>query len=122
MKNGFGINEEEYKQIFARNLRDWMYARDISQREMAVKLGVSPTIVSAWCRGEKSPRMTKVDAICQILNVKRSDLMLSKEEAPAPEPTDEDIALARRIAALDPYRRQLIEAILNTDPGQQKKT
>lgn len=120
MINGFGINEEEYKQIFAQNLRDWLYKRDISQRELAAKLGVSPTIVSAWCRGEKSPRMTKVDAICKILNVRRSDLMLSKEEAPAPEPTDKDIALARKIAALDPYRRQLIETIINTDPETKK--
>lgn len=120
MINGFGINEEEYKQVFAQNLRDWMYARDISQRELANKLGVSPTIVSSWCRGEKSPRMTKVDAICQILNIRRSDLMLSKDEAPAPEPTEDDIRLARTIARLDAYRRALIESIINTDPEAKK--
>lgn len=122
MINGFGIDEEKYKRILAKNLTEAMEKRDISQRELARRLGVSSTTVSQWCSGKISPRMNRVDAICKILNLKRSDLMLSKEEAPAPEPTDEDIALARRIAALDPYRRQLIEAILNTDPGQQKKT
>lgn len=113
MKNGFGIDEEAYKKIFAKNLRDWMYVRDVSQRELADKLGVSPTIVSAWCRGEKSPRMTKVDMICQVLNISRSELMLDKNEAPAP--TDEDIALAQQIARLDSYRRALIESIINTE-------
>lgn len=116
MKNGFGIDEDAYKKIFAKNLRDWMYARDITQKGLADKLGVSPTIVSAWCRGEKSPRMTKVDAICKVLNINRSDLMLDKNEAPAP--TDEDLALAQKIARLDPYRRKLIESIINTDPDK----
>lgn len=92
MKNGFGIDEDAYKAIFAKNLRDWLYVRDISQRELADKLGVSPTIVSAWCRGEKSPRMSKVDLICQVLNVKRSDLMLEKDEVP--EPSDEDLFIS----------------------------
>lgn len=118
MKNGFGIDEDAYKLIFAKNLRDWLYVRDISQRELADKLGVSPTIVSAWCRGEKSPRMSKVDMICQVLNVKRSDLMLEKDEVP--EPSDEAIALARRIMRLDDYRKALIESIINTEPEAKK--
>lgn len=118
MKNGFGIDEDAYKAIFAKNLRDWLYVRDISQRELADKLGVSPTIVSAWCRGEKSPRMSKVDLICQVLNVKRFDLMLEKDEVP--EPSDEAIALARRIMRLDSYRKALIESIINTDPETKK--
>lgn len=120
MINGFGIDEEKYKQILAKNLTAAMEKRDISQRELARRLGVSSTTVSQWCAGKISPRMNRVDAICKILNLKRSDLMLSKEEAPAPEPTDEDIALARKIAALDPYRRQLIEAIINTEPETKK--
>lgn len=113
MKNGFGIDEDAYKNIFAKNLRDWMYIRDVSQRELAEKIGVSPTIVSAWCRGEKSPRMTKVDMICHVLNISRSDLMLDKNESSVP--SDEDIALAQQISRLDAYRRALIETIINTE-------
>lgn len=122
MANGFGIDEEAYKKILAKNLREAMQLRDMSQRELARRIGVSSTTVSEWCSGRISPRMDKIDAICRILNIKRSDLMLSgKDHAEVlSEPTEEDIALARKIIRLDPYRRALIESIINTDPEGKK--
>lgn len=119
MKNGFGIDEEAYKAIFAKNLRDALYLRQVSQRELARKVGVSSTTVSEWCKGKTSPRMDKIDAICKILNVKRSDLMLDqKDHEEILEVTDKDIALARKIQRLDAYRRALVESIINTEPKQ----
>lgn len=121
MKNGFGIDEEAYKAIFAKNLRDALYMRQVSQRELARRIGVSSTTVSEWCKGKTSPRMDKIDAICKILNVKRSDLMLGeRDHEEILEVTDKDIALARQIMRLDAYRMALIESIINTDPEAKK--
>ena len=49
MANGFGIDEEAYKKILAKNLREAMQLRDMSQRELARRIGVSSTTVSEWC-------------------------------------------------------------------------
>ena len=61
-----------------------MDSRNLSQNELAKYLGVSPTSVNNWCRGLKSPRMDKVDKICELFGISRSDLM---NEHPDDEPT-----------------------------------
>lgn len=123
MINGFGIDEDAYRKVLGKNLTDILYERQMTKRELADKIGVSPTIVSQWCSGKKSPRMDKIDAICQVLNVKRSDIMLAKDDKlllVEEIPTDDEIQLARQIMRLDAYRRQLIMAIINTEPETKK--
>lgn len=43
-------------------------------------MNVLQVAVSAWCLGQKMPRMNKIDQICQFFNYKRSDLMESSSE------------------------------------------
>ena len=47
----------------------------MTQAELAKRLGVGTTSVSNWCKGLKSPRMDKVDRMCEIFDCRRSDLM-----------------------------------------------
>lgn len=47
---------------------------------MAKKLGVGTTSVYNWCNGIKTPRMDKVDAMCNLFHCNRSDLMEEKTE------------------------------------------
>lgn len=112
MKN-FGINEDAYKAVLANNLRNALALRDMSQRELARRLNVSSTIVSDWCSGKKSPRMDKVDAICKILNVTRTALLVGMDREQDEEPTEEEYRIAKKIANLDPYRKRLILTIIN---------
>ena len=49
-----------------------------TQTELAKKLGVGTTSVYNWCNGIKSPRMDKVDAMCDLFHCNRSDLMEDK--------------------------------------------
>ena len=42
-------------------------------------MGVSQATVSNWCKGIKTPRMDKIDKICEFFNCKRSDLMEEKD-------------------------------------------
>ncbi|MDR3781300.1 MAG: helix-turn-helix transcriptional regulator, partial [Candidatus Copromonas sp.] len=51
---------------------------EITQVELAKKLGVGTTSVYNWCNGIKSPRMDKVDAMCDLFHCNRSDLMEDK--------------------------------------------
>lgn len=65
----------DFNKVFSANLKELLRENDVTQAELALKLNVSATSVSNWCKGEKAPRMDKVDAICKLFNCRRSDLM-----------------------------------------------
>ncbi len=72
------MSEQEFNKLFAKNLNNYLQANDKTQLDLANHLGVSTSAVSAWCRGLKTPRMDKVDAMCKYFGIKRSDLMEEK--------------------------------------------
>lgn len=69
------MSEREYNEVFAENLKRYLDLNDMSQTDLARRLGVSAQSVTNWCAGKKSPRMDKVDAMCKIFGCNRSDLM-----------------------------------------------
>ena len=69
------MSEQDFNKIFARNLNKLLSERDVSQVELAKIVGVSGPAVNTWCRGLKTPRMDKVDAICEYFNIRRADLI-----------------------------------------------
>lgn len=69
------LDENALRQIFSKNLNYYLQAREISQNELARQLGVSSAATNKWCKGETMPRMGKIDAICSILKIRRSDLL-----------------------------------------------
>lgn len=79
--------EQEFNKIFSNNLRHYIDRDNMTQADLAKKLGVSSQSVTNWCKGVKTPRMDKVDAMCKIFNCKRSDLM--EEHKPGKESPSE---------------------------------
>lgn len=69
------MSEKEFNKIFGKNLQFYLDSKQISQTELANYLEVSPTSVNNWCRGLKTPRMDKVDKICNFFHINRSDLL-----------------------------------------------
>lgn len=69
------MSEKEFNEIFSKRLRFYLNKNEITQVELAKRLGVGPTSVYNWCNGIKTPRMDKIDAMCEIFSCKRSDLM-----------------------------------------------
>lgn len=74
------MSEKEYGIIFSKNLNYYMNKYDITQAALAKKIGVSPATISNWCNGIKLPRMDKVDALANYFGIRRSDLMVEKNE------------------------------------------
>lgn len=74
------MSEQEFNAIFSKRLRYYLTKNNMTQVELAKKLGVGSTSVYNWCNGIKSPRMDKVDAMCSLFNCRRSDLMEEKSE------------------------------------------
>ena len=75
------MSENEFNKIFAKRLQHYLDVYEISQAELARRLGVGTTSVSNWVNGTKSPRMNKVDMMCEIFHCKRSDLIEDKSES-----------------------------------------
>lgn len=72
--------EQEFNDIFSKRLRFYLNKYEMTQLELAKKLGVGTTSVYNWCNGIKTPRMDKVDAMCDLFHCRRSDLMEEKEQ------------------------------------------
>ena len=68
-------DENNFNSLFAKNLRFFLEKNNMTQLELSKKLNVGTTSVYNWCNGIKTPRMDKVDKMCQIFGCRRSDLI-----------------------------------------------
>ena len=78
------MSKTELRETFKKNLRNALYARDMTQKDFAKAVSVSAPTVNEWLKGKKMPRMDKIDTICNVLMVSRSDLMDAHEPAILP--------------------------------------
>lgn len=75
------MSEQEINSIIANNISFHLERCGKSQVDLADYMNVSQATVSNWCKGNKLPRMDKIDKICEFFNIKRSDLMNDRTEA-----------------------------------------
>ena len=87
--------EKQFNKVFSKRLRHYLKVNGITQLELAKKLGVGTTSVYNWCNGVKTPRMDKVDAMCDLFGCRRADLV---EDNSSPE--DETLKKGIRIPVL----------------------
>ena len=66
---------KEINRIIAKNLSHYMDVFGMTQLELADKLSCSNTTVSSWIQGNATPRMDKIDKMCEIFSCTRSDLV-----------------------------------------------
>lgn len=71
--------EQKFNEVFSKRLRYYLTKFNMTQVELAKKLGVGTTSVYNWCNGIKTPRMNKVDAMCDLFHCRRSDLIEEKD-------------------------------------------
>ena len=69
------MSEQELNLIIAQNITDYMQKRNLTQQDVADAVGVTQATVSNWCLGIKSPRMNKIDKLCELFGCKRSELL-----------------------------------------------
>jgi transcriptional regulator with XRE-family HTH domain len=75
-------------EIFSRNLRNMLYAKNRTQVELAKAVKVSETSVSHWVNGDVVPRPKKVDEICAYLKCSREELTADHEQVAELAPED----------------------------------
>ncbi len=63
------------KTFFSEQLKKIMFEQDITQQELASRLGVTQTIISRWVRGSFNPNMNSIKKISSVLGVPVTYLM-----------------------------------------------
>lgn len=69
------IIDEKQRQIFSKNLLKLLQQRNLSQKEVADKIGVSPQTFNTWCKGIAIPRMGKIQKLADYFKINKSDLI-----------------------------------------------
>ena len=62
------------KRVFGKNLKYYRYMRNLTQEQLAEKIGIDSTSVSDIERGSKGPMFETLTKIANVLNVKLSQL------------------------------------------------
>lgn len=104
---------------FSKNLRFFLEKNNLTQLDFSKKMNVSTATVSNWCKGIKSPRMDKVDLMCQIFDCSRSDLIENKGYLIGKKKSESIIVpVLGRVAAGIPI--EAVENIIDTEEISQE--
>ena len=68
MSNICSNEEIAWRKKFGDKLRRLMHIRGLTQKQVAIELGVDPTIVSRYVRGLHSPTAYKISQLAKILD------------------------------------------------------
>lgn len=68
------------KEVFAENLKKYMDAKGITQKELAEIVGVSATSVNEWIKAKKYPRIDKIEIMANYFHILKSDLIEDKKD------------------------------------------
>lgn len=111
------MTDKEFTQIVSKNLRRIAYEKGKSQKEIAKALNVGQSTVACWFNGIRTPRMDKIDALCDYLGCERDDVTLEYD------PTrrrayylDKDTAKKAQALYENSYLRMLFDAADGSKP------
>lgn len=79
------MSENNLRETFCKNLSRILKERKMTQRDFAKAVGVSAATANEWLKGKKMPLMGRIDTICSVLSIDRSELM--EQPAPAEPPS-----------------------------------
>lgn len=73
---------KEINRNISLNIRNYMDTLNITQVELSRLLDCSNTTVSMWIQGNSTPRMDKIDKMCEIFGCTRQDLISDSQKDP----------------------------------------
>lgn len=106
------------------NLISAMSAANINQVQLAERLGIKKGTVNNWVRGNNSPDVDMVPAICAVLGISIETLyapteseqinsqIKHKKSSPL---TDQEVKVMKKYRALDPYGKDTVDAVLENE-------
>lgn len=73
------------KEVFANNLRLYINRSGKTQKEIAEIIGVSAPTMTDWIKGNKYPRIDKIELLANYFGILKSDLIEEKKIGDIPE-------------------------------------
>lgn len=67
------------REILRNNLEYYIGRSGLSQKNLAEKIGVSKGAITNWLNGSNSPNIEVLARLCQVLDVKMSDMLTRKD-------------------------------------------
>lgn len=86
------------REVFVKNLRHYMEEREVSQADIASRMGLTASTVSDWYKGKNYPRVDAMQRLATILDISMRELTTE---------TEEDFSLSPDESALISDYRQL---------------
>ncbi len=74
------MTDDEQKRIFAKNLNKYMILNKKQQIDVAKDLGINPTTLNMWCKGNSMPNVGKIQKLADYFRIGKSDLTDEKGE------------------------------------------
>lgn len=68
------MTDEEQKRVFAKNLNKYIALNNKQQIDVAKDLGISPTTLNMWCKGNSMPSTGKIRKLADYFRIGMSDL------------------------------------------------
>ena len=91
---------DNQKSIFSLNLRYLLSNNNVSQIEVANKIGVSPQTFNTWVQGIAYPRMDKIQMLADYFSIRKSDLIEKRQNINTTMTIGERIKLRREKAGI----------------------
>ena len=115
------MSEEDYKLIFAKNLRRLLEINNKNQNDLIRDLGLSSSTTSSWCTGQKLPRMNKIQMLADYFGVEKSTLLEEpKQDKPHQYYLNEETERIAQEIYDNPDLRILMDASRKTKPEDLK--
>ncbi len=77
------MTDGEQKKIFAKNLNKYISLNQKQQKEVADDLGINPTTLNMWCKGNSMPKVSIIQKLADYFRIGKSDLTDEKENSDA---------------------------------------
>ena len=74
------MTDEEQKRVFAKNLNKYIALNNKQQIDVAKDLGISPTTLNMWCKGNSMPSTGKIRKQADNFRIEMSDLTDEKHK------------------------------------------
>lgn len=68
------MTDEEQKKIFAKNLNNYIAINRKQQVDVARDLGINPTTLNMWCKGNSMPSVGKIQKLADYFRIGKTDL------------------------------------------------
>ena len=74
--------ESDINEIIAQNIRRLVFEKGKTQADVAQDLGLSKATLSTWMNGTRTPRMPKIDMLCNYFGVTSREIMEDHNSRP----------------------------------------